>query len=564
LLLVIFLPAFGIIVISGIKQRRQEITKAQNNALLLVQSLAAQQEHIATSTKAMLTVLARTPAVQHLDAKACNRLFAELEHRFPLYSAVLAAATPDGRMFAASKPFSPGKVDLSDRKHVKDAIRTLDFSVGEYIQGRVSGVSSLNYAFPVLDTRQKLIAIVIAGFNLGEYAHFIANSELPPGYSVNIADWNGVRLFRTPEHPETSPGASIPRNSLTLVSAAEHGFFEKKSTDGKDRIYAFKEVRLNEQSPPYMYIVVGIPKAEIIHKANMQMLANLLALGITVLVTMSWAWFFGEFLLVRPINRLVAATRQFGEGELNTRTGLPHGSDELGRLAQSFDYMAARLEDQRSKIEATVAERTAELRAAQHAGRIGSWKWTLGSDTITWSEELYRIVGRDPIQPEPTIPEHAQLYTPESWVRLQDAIRTVMEDPHGVREIDLELIRPDGTQRWVLARCEPKRDADGRPIAIHGTLQDITERKHTEQELVEAKNELEQRVAERTRELREQIVAKDRAHAKLQEAQKRIIEVSRLSGMAEVATGCSTTSVTCSTASMSEPNFWWTAWQLPG
>ena len=39
------------------------------------------------------------------------------------------------------------------------------------------------------------------------------------------------------------------------------------------------------------------------------------------------------------------------------------------------------------------------------------------------------------------------------------------------------------------------------------------------------------------RKLREQIIAKDRAHAKLQEAQKRIIEVSRLSGMAEVATG---------------------------
>jgi signal transduction histidine kinase len=57
------------------------------------------------------------------------------------------------------------------------------------------------------------------------------------------------------------------------------------------------------------------------------------------------------------------------------------------------------------------------------------------------------------------------------------------------------------------------------------------------QDLFEAKNELENRVAERTRELREQIVAKDLTHAELEEAQKRLIELSRLSGMAEVATG---------------------------
>jgi signal transduction histidine kinase len=62
-------------------------------------------------------------------------------------------------------------------------------------------------------------------------------------------------------------------------------------------------------------------------------------------------------------------------------------------------------------------------------------------------------------------------------------------------------------------------------------------RQNAQQALFEAKSELEHRVAERTCELREQIVAKDRAHAELEEAQKRMIELSRLSGMAEVATG---------------------------
>ena len=74
LLLLIFLPAFGFIVASGLKQRRQEMAKAQDRAWLLVQSLAVQQEQVASSTKVMLTVLARAPAVQRLDTDACNRL----------------------------------------------------------------------------------------------------------------------------------------------------------------------------------------------------------------------------------------------------------------------------------------------------------------------------------------------------------------------------------------------------------------------------------------------------------------------------------------------------------
>ena len=62
-------------------------------------------------------------------------------------------------------------------------------------------------------------------------------------------------------------------------------------------------------------------------------------------------------------------------------------------------------------------------------------------------------------------------------------------------------------------------------------------RERAKSALVEAKSELEQRVEERTLELREQIAARDKAHAELQQMQKQMIDLSRLSGMAEVATG---------------------------
>jgi PAS domain S-box-containing protein len=343
LLLIIFLPAFGIIVINGLNQRQHEIEDAKNNALLVVQSLATQQEQIASATRTMLSVLAQLPVVQNLDARACNELFRQLHSRYSFYSTILAVR-PDGNVFAASTPFEPG-TNLSDRKHVKDAIRTLNFSVGEYIVGRVSNVRSLNFTYPVLDKRGKLVAVVIAGFNLNEYARFVSKANMPAGHSVVVADWRGIRLFRVPPRDSSPLGKAISEKAYKIVSGdREYGFFEGPSGEGVDRIYAFRQLRLREGSPPYLYVLVAMPKDKILHEAGIQMVRNLSILGIAAIVGLLVAWILGNFALIEPINRLVAAAQLFGKGEMGTRTGLSHGKDELGRLAESFDDMASLVE----------------------------------------------------------------------------------------------------------------------------------------------------------------------------------------------------------------------------
>ena len=46
-----------------------------------------------------------------------------------------------------------------------------------------------------------------------------------------------------------------------------------------------------------------------------------------------------------------------------------------------------------------VQQKEAELRKAQRLAKLGNWNWDLETDTVTWSEELYRIAGRDPNLP---------------------------------------------------------------------------------------------------------------------------------------------------------------------
>jgi PAS domain S-box-containing protein len=352
LILTFLLPAAGIIVKDGLDHRTRELEDAKHHVILIVESLSAQQERIAAGIRQMLSTLAQSPQVQSLDAQACNKLFRELRDHNPIYAAI-NASTPDGNMFANAIHFEPGSVNICDRKHFKDAIRTLDFSPGEYVVGRVTNVPSINYGYPVLDAGKRLIAIVSAAFRLTEYDSFIKKANLPQDSAVGIFDHRGVRLYRYPENDAAALGKR-PSSGLEQIEGLDEGTFERKSDDGVYRIFAFKRLRLTGSSPPYLLIAAGVPKDKILGKANFAMACDLLILGLAAAIAACLAWFLGNVAFTRPIKRLVSAARRFGGGEMDARTGLSHTHDELGKLAQSFDSMAELLE--RRNLERKKAE----------------------------------------------------------------------------------------------------------------------------------------------------------------------------------------------------------------
>ena len=143
--------------------------------------------------------------------------------------------------------------------------------------------------------------------------------------------------------------------------------------------------------------------------------------------------------------------------------------------------------EERRRAEEALRRREAELKEAQRVASVGSWEWEVQTDIVTWSEELYHIAGRDPRDALPIYKEHRQIYTRESWARLQPAVERALKTGLAY-ELDLELVRPDGTTRWIAARGEAERDGTGRIARLRGTGQDITERKRAEHQIQEQAN----------------------------------------------------------------------------
>ena len=136
---------------------------------------------------------------------------------------------------------------------------------------------------------------------------------------------------------------------------------------------------------------------------------------------------------------------------------------------------------ERKEAEESLRRKESELIEAQRLAAIGSWQWNAATDEVIWSDELFRIAGLEPGSPAALASNHPHLYPPEHWERIARCADEAMRSgtPY---ELDVEMIS-GGSRRWVTARGEAQRDADGRIIGLRGTVQDITERKQREESL---------------------------------------------------------------------------------
>jgi hypothetical protein len=137
---------------------------------------------------------------------------------------------------------------------------------------------------------------------------------------------------------------------------------------------------------------------------------------------------------------------------------------------------------ERKLAEQKLASAKQRLEEAHHLAHIGTWDWVIETDTVTWSEELYNIAGRDPSLPAPTYAELPRSYTSSSWKRLSAAVTNTLTtgEPYN---LELEMIRPDGSIRSTNAFGGVQRDGNEKIIGLQGTVQDFTERKREEEAL---------------------------------------------------------------------------------
>lgn len=148
--------------------------------------------------------------------------------------------------------------------------------------------------------------------------------------------------------------------------------------------------------------------------------------------------------------------------------------DELRRLALLADLALARTEHSRRE-----RELTEQLLEAQKIARIGSWQWDVATNRLTWSDQMFRMLGFEPGEFVPTGEAYGEHVHPEDRALVTAKSEEALA---GDGQLDYEhrFIRRDGSTLIVHTRGRVIRNAAGEPVRMFGTLQDVTQQREQE------------------------------------------------------------------------------------
>jgi len=158
----------------------------------------------------------------------------------------------------------------------------------------------------------------------------------------------------------------------------------------------------------------------------------------------------------------------------------PHLLETLNHIGKQVSLLFKRLE-----AEERLRHSERAMNEGQRLAHLGTWEWELKTGELTWSDEKFRIYGRQPQQFVPTLEVVKKSIHPEDVERFLAAVTSVATTG-GSHEIDYRVVRPDGEVRHVHTRAEAESDEHGTPQRVLGTMQDVTETMLAEEAFKEA------------------------------------------------------------------------------
>jgi PAS domain S-box-containing protein len=162
----------------------------------------------------------------------------------------------------------------------------------------------------------------------------------------------------------------------------------------------------------------------------------------------------------------------------------------LGQASMQVAYRDISL---RKEAEKRLLESEACLAAAQRVAHLGSWQRDLvdlddwARNPLRWSDEMFRLLGYSVGEVEATRANFDRAIHPEDRDRMRELMSTAVRErkPYST---DFRIILPNGTERNLYSQAEILYDEKtGKPSKIVGVVQDVTDRKRSERELIEAK-----------------------------------------------------------------------------
>ncbi len=129
------------------------------------------------------------------------------------------------------------------------------------------------------------------------------------------------------------------------------------------------------------------------------------------------------------------------------------------------------------------------LARAQEIAHIGSWEWEVDRNEMSWSEEVFHILGIEKHDQHISIEDFLERVPEPDAERVRSSLNDTLYRNKAFN-IDHKIMLDDGTVRIVHQQAEVRRDESGKVRSMSGIIQDITARKTAEDMIRDSRQEL--------------------------------------------------------------------------
>jgi len=348
LAILLTLPSLGIIIYTGVNDRRDAYNNAAIESQKLADNIATEQQNMVDAAHQLGSVIAELPEVKSGNAAKLQPVLAKIIKINTQYRNI-AIFDRFGNSLVSALP-SDRHVSIADRRHFRNAAATHRFSSGEYVIGRYTDKPTIVMGYPLINEQGEFYGLIALGFDLERFERLLERSQLPPGTNYIITDHKGTIVTRGHD-PSQFVGRQIKPGQLEQMQAGpdKHTFVFTR-VDGSERITTYRKLYLSGEREPYMYVRAGLPLKATMAKSNREMLSNLSILFAFVVIAFALAVLIGKYSILDRIRKLQIASKRFAAGELRSKVSASVIGGELGELGLAFDDMASTLDQRISEL----------------------------------------------------------------------------------------------------------------------------------------------------------------------------------------------------------------------
>lgn len=344
------LPALGLAAFNSYQQYESQKQRSRESALRLVRLLKGAHLQTIDDAKSVVKSMAQFPLFRDQPSQRCNFLGKTYPQVFQRFIDI-ALVAPEGKILCSTGN-TERVANLGSTPFLSGILGRRDVGTGPY---RFDALISSPYTLigaPVLTRDNEVDAILLVSMDFSNFESLQPTAQLSPDSIVFVFDSSGLFLARYPD-PEGWKGTNRLANSplfpTVQSSLADEGTADLMGADGVPRLFAY--IKIHKTPSQTVYLATGVPIAVAYAQARTDFAGDLITYGSLMLLVLLVAWVATQSMLVRKIYRLAHSAERLKAGDLSSRSGLRQTKDETGRLAVTFDAMAASLESRIQELQ---------------------------------------------------------------------------------------------------------------------------------------------------------------------------------------------------------------------